>query len=322
MIKYFKLISIIYITIFFQNVFSQNTGDIKGFVLDDFSQQPLVGANIELINTTLGASTDGEGAFNITDIPDGVYNLKFSYIGYVPKFISDVVVKSSRPALLEIKLKEAAIEGEAITVIGGYFEAENATQPSVLSLNREEIRRFPGGFEDVVRTVSTLPGVAINTEAGRNDLLVRGGGPSENSFVVNNIEVPNINHFGTQGSSSGSLSFINLDFVEDVSFSSGGFGARYGDKMSSVLNLNTSFGRIDRIGGKALISATQFGLNVEGPVGGFGNFIFSARESYLDLIFKAAGLPFVPVYTDFNLIFNGKLANNDRINVLVLGALD
>jgi len=320
--KYYKIISVICISIFFQNVFSQNTGDIKGFVIDEFSQQPLIGANIEILTTQLGATTNTEGEFFITKIPDGVYNLKFSYIGYQDKFVSDIVVKSSRPAILEIKLKESVIETDAITVIGGFFEAENATQPSVLSLNREEIRRFPGGFEDVVRTVSTLPGVAINIEAGRNDLLVRGGGPSENLFVVNNIEVPNINHFGTQGSSSGSLSFINLDFVEDVSFSSGGFGARYGDKMSSVLNLNTSLGRTDRIGGKALVSATQFGLNVEGPVGGFGNFIFSARESYLDLIFKAAGLPFVPVYTDFNLIFNGKMANNDRINILILGALD
>jgi carboxypeptidase-like protein/TonB-dependent receptor-like protein len=317
-LKIVVLFSIICINV----VYSQNTGDIKGFVVDEFSQQPLIGANIEIINTQLGATTNSEGEFIINNIADGVYNLKFSYIGYLPKFVSDIVVKSSRPAILEIKLKESAIETEAITVIGGYFEAENSTQPSVLSLNREEIRRFPGGFEDVVRAVSTLPGVSINTEAGRNDLLVRGGGPSENLFVVNNIEIPNINHFGTQGSSSGSLSFINLDFVEDVTFSTGGFGAKYGDKMSSVLSLNTSLGRTDRIGGKVLISATQFGLNVEGPVSDFGNFIFSARESYLDLIFKAAGLPFVPVYTDFNLIFNGKLANNDRINVLVLGALD
>jgi hypothetical protein len=320
--KYIYLILLFFVAVFSNSILAQNTGDIKGFVLDEFSQLPLAGVNIELLNTTMGASTDIEGAFFINDVPDGVYNLKFSYIGYKDKFVSDVVVKSSKPTLLKIKLKEAAIESEAITVIGGFFEAENSTQPSVLSLNREEIRRFPGGFEDVVRTVSTLPGVAINTEAGRNDLLVRGGGPSENLFVVNNIEVPNINHFGTQGSSSGSLSFINLDFVEDVTFSAGGFGARYGDKMSSVLSLNTSLGRTDRIGGKALISATQFGLNVEGPVSNFGNFIFSARESYLDLIFKAAGLPFVPVYTDFNLIFNGKFENNDRINVLVLGALD
>jgi hypothetical protein len=232
MSKSYKIKILVFVAALVTNVFSQNTGDIKGFVIDEFSQQPLIGVNIEILNTILGATTNTEGEFTITKIPDGVYNLKFSYIGYQDKFVSDIVVKSSRPAFLEVKLKEAAFESEAITVIGGYFEAENATQPSVLSLNREEIRRFPGGFEDVVRTVSTLPGVAINTEAGRNDLLVRGGGPSENLFVVNNIEVPNINHFGTQGSSSGSLSFINLDFVEDVSFSSGGFGARYGDKMS------------------------------------------------------------------------------------------
>jgi outer membrane receptor for ferrienterochelin and colicin len=136
---------------------------------------------------------------------------------------------------------------------------------SSTKLAAEEIRRFPGGFEDIVRTVATLPGVAVVNEGGRNDLLVRGGGPSENLYLINNIEVPNINHFGSQGSSSGALSFVNLDFIDRVEFSTGGFGARYGDKMSSVLSLGIRPGRSDRIGGEATISATQFGLNLEGP---------------------------------------------------------
>ena len=189
-------------------------------------------------------------------------------------------------------------------------------------MSREEIRRFPGGFEDVVRTVSTLPGVAINASGGRNDLLVRGGGPSENLYIINNIEVPNINHFGTQGNSSGSLSFVNLDFVDNITFSTGGFKARYGDKMSSVLELKMTEGRNDRFGSKLLVSATQYGLNFEGPVTDRGNFIFSARQSYLDLIFKAAGLPFVPVYTDFNFLAHYDLSPRDKLFFLGLSAID
>lgn len=97
----------------------------------------------------------------------------------------------------------------------------------------------------------------------------------------------------------GPLSFINLDFVRDVTFATGGFGARYGDKLSSVMDISLHEGRRDRFGGKLNISATQFGANAEGPLGTHGNYLFSARRSYLDLIFKAAGFGFVPEYWDF-----------------------
>jgi len=232
------------------------------------------------------------------------------------------MVSPGKPTNISVALTEQILETDNITVTAGYFVESNLTQPSTVGLSREEIRRFPGGFEDVVRTVATLPGVAIVTFGGRNDLLVRGGGPSENLYVIDNIEVPNINHFGTQGTGSGSLSFVNLDFVENVTFSTGGFSAKYGDKMSSILSLDMSQGRNDNLGSKILISATQFGFNLEGPLTDSGNFIFSARRSYLDLIFRAAGLAFVPEYTDYNLITNFKLSDKEELFVLGLAAID
>jgi hypothetical protein len=297
-------------------------GIIRGIITDVHSKEPLVGVNVTMVGSSLGASTDNSGNYIITGLSAGKYSLEISYIGYTTLFKSDISVKPGKPAIVNAELHDAAIQGEEVVVTAGYFIEETMTQPSTIGLSREEIRRFPGGFEDVVRTVSTLPGVAINSSGGRNDLLVRGGGPSENLYIVRNIEVPNINHFGTQGTSSGSLSFINLDYVENVSFSTGGFKSRYGDKMSSVLELNLADGRTDRLGGKALVSATQFGLNLEGPVTSSGNFIFSARKSYLDLIFKAAGLPFVPVYTDYNLSFKYDLSPRDKFYLLGLAAID
>ena len=297
-------------------------GNIEGSVIDRRTKEPLAGVNIVVLGSIRGASTDVEGKFTIDNLPIGTYRLEISYIGYTTQKITDIIVMHNKPAIVNIELNEEVIESEKIVVTAGYFLEETMTQPSAIGLRREEIRRFPGGFEDVVRTVSTLPGVAINNAGGRNDLLVRGGGPSENLFVIDNIEVPNINHFGTQGSSSGSLSFINLDFVENVSFSTGGFSAEYGDKMSSTLILKMSRGREDQLGGKFLISATQYGFNFEGPLGENGNFIFSARRSYLDLIFKAAGLPFVPMYTDFNFLAHYDLTDKDQLFVLGLSALD
>ena len=295
---------------------------IQGRVIDAHTKEPLAGVNIVVLDENTGAATDNEGIFIIQNLTAGTYRLEVSYIGYRTIKLTDIVVSPSKTFSLTVEIHEEVLESENITVTGGYFTEAILTQPSIIGLSREEIRRFPGGFEDVVRTVSTLPGVAINNAGGRNDLLVRGGGPSENLFIINNIEVPNINHFGTQGSSSGSLSFVNLDFVENVEFSTGGFSAKYGDKMSSTLSLKMNQGRSDRFGGKLLISATQFGLNLEGPISEKGDFIFSARKSYLDLIFRAAGLPFIPVYTDFNFLADFKLSDKEELFVLGLAAID
>ncbi len=318
-----SLIKILILLLLYTSIsISQSIGVISGRVIDKRTKEPLVGVNVLVLDTKLGSSTDENGQYRIDDVPVGTYRLEFEYIGYQTLLKTDIVVKPSKPAIVNAELRESAIQGEEVTVTAGYFIEEQMTQPSTLGLSREEIRRFPGGFEDVVRTVSTLPGVAINTGGGRNDLLVRGGGPSENLYVINNIVVPNINHFSTQGTSSGSLSFINLDFVDNVSFSTGSFKARYGDKMSSVLNLTMAEGRSDRLGSKFMISATQFGLNLEGPVLENGNFIFSARRSYLDFIFRAAGLSFVPEYTDFNFLMHYDLTPNDKIFLLGLAAID
>ncbi|MEJ2637440.1 MAG: TonB-dependent receptor, partial [Calditrichia bacterium] len=320
MFRYF--FSFMFLILLTQTAVAREVGSISGKVTDARTKEDLIGVNVVVMDTDFGASTDLSGNYIIDNVPVGTYRVEFSYIGYNTVIKTDVVVKPSKPVLVSAEMREGAIEGEEVTVTAGYFVEEARTQTSTIGLSREEIRRFPGSFEDVVRTVSTLPGVAINTGGGRNDLLVRGGGPSENLYVINNIEVPNINHFGTQGNSSGSLSFVNLDFVDNVSFSTGGFSARYGDKMSSILKLSMTEGRKDRLGGKLLVSASQYGLNLEGPLQEKGNFIFSARQSYLDLIFKAAGLPFVPVYTDFNFLAHYDLSPRDKLFFLGLAAID
>ena len=145
------------------------------------------------------------------------------------------------------------------------FETSRLDLISTRGFSNEEIRRSPGAFEDVIRALSILPGVA-QADAGRNDLVVRGGAPSENLYLIDGYKVQNINHFGTQGATGGPLSYINLDFVSGTSFSTGGFSVNNGDKLSSSLSIDLRNGRQDRIGGKATISASQFGLNVEGPI--------------------------------------------------------
>lgn len=319
-VEMLRWIIVCFIVMVFQAA-SQPRGTITGRVVNALTREPMIGANVMIVGTTTGAATDQNGNFRIENIAAGIYILRASLIGFEAALKTDVVVSPARPVDLLFELTESAVELEEITVTERFFAKTPDKVVSVQTQSYEEIRRLPGGFEDVVRAVSILPGVA-QVEPGRNDLIVRGGAPSENLYVVDGLELSNINHFGTQGSGGGPLSYVNLDFVSGTSFSTGGFGARYGDKLSSVLTIDLREGRRDRLGGKATISATQFGLNAEGPVSESGSFLVSARRSYLDLIFRAAGFGFVPEYWDFLGKAMYQPGTSDRISVLGILALD
>lgn len=313
---------ILYLMLLSTNLFAQTSlGTLTGRVVDKLTREPLPGVNIIILNLDRGAASDAEGNFVISKIPIGSYQIKASYVGYDTQIKSDVVINSARPAEIIFELLPAVIELEGITVTSDFFENNPTEITSLKTFSYEEIRRSPGGFEDVIRALSILPGVA-QADAGRNDLIVRGGAPSENLFILDGFLIPNINHFGTQGASGGPLSFVNLDFVNETSFSTGGFSAAYGDKLSSVLKIDLREGRKDKLGGKALISATQFGLNFEGPVSEKSNFIFSARRSYLDFIFNAAGFNFVPEYYDVLGKYSYDIDSKSKLSYIFIAAFD
>lgn len=298
------------------------TGSLSGTVLDEATGQPVPAVVANIVGTKLGAVADLEGRFVIREVPAGTHSVRVSLIGYLEKVIPDIVIGPSRPAEIRVEMVQTTIEfSEGVTVSTGYFDKPSESYTSVQSQSNEDIRRLAGSFEDVVRATANLPGVA-QVQGGRNDLIVRGGAPTENLYLIDGIEVPNINHFGTQGSSGGPLSYINLDFVDNIRFFTGGFGVRYGDRLSSALDIKLREGRTDRLGGKATISASLFGLDLEGPLGERGSFILSGRRSYLDFIFKAAGFEFVPEYWDFLLKSNYQLDSKNHISLLGVLALD
>ena len=296
-------------------------GIIAVTAVDLDTREPLVGATVQLVGTSFGGATDPSGTCELKNIPIGSYTVQVTAVGYQKTVRTDVVVNTIKPAVVIIELNQQAVTIGEVNITAGYFQPNPDAPVSARLQSQEELRRLPGGFEDVVRAVSILPGVA-QVQAGRNDLVVRGGAPSENLFLVDNIEIPNINHFGTQGASGGPLSYINLDFVDGTMFSAGGFGVRYGGKLSSILAIDLREGRKDRIGGKATLSASQFGLTTEGPLGERGTFLFSARRSYLDFIFKAAGFSFVPEYWDFMGKGTYAFGQSDKLTFMGIGVVD
>ncbi len=297
------------------------TGQLAGTVIDANTGATVPFSTVQIVGTTLGTVADSAGSFTVT-VDAGTISILATALGYQPRVVSDIVISPVRPAVVRIVLiPDAAVIAERITVRPDFFDRATDAPLSTTSQSAEEIRRLPGGFEDVVRAISIVPGVAQTTQ-GRNDLIVRGGAPSENLYLIDNIEVNNINHFGTQGSAGGPISFINLDFVDNTTFSAGGFGARYGDRLSSTLAINLRDGRRDRFGGRATISATRFGIDAEGPLGERGSFVVSARRSYLDLIFRANGFEFVPEFWDFLARAELEPTPRDKFSLLAIGAIN
>jgi hypothetical protein len=317
-VKLFILFQLLLATAIFSN---PQFGVIKGKVINIATKQPVSFATVVVIGTTKGANTLEDGSFTIEGLEPNTYQVRVSAVGYTTITKSDVVVTNNKPAEITFDLQETTLQLKDVTITSDYFYTPPTDLNSTTTLSYEELRRSPGGFEDVIRALSILPGVA-QASAGRNDLIVRGGAPSENLYILDGIKIPNINHFGAQGATGGPLSFVNLDFVKESVFSTGGFASLYGDKLSSVLKIDLRDGRSDKIGGKATISASQFGFNLEGPLSESSNFIFSARRSYLDFIFKAAGFGFVPEYYDVLSKFDFNLSTKHKLSVMFIGAFD
>jgi hypothetical protein len=305
---------------FFRATAQEPQGRVTGRVVNATTQQPIQGAVVQLEGTALSTMSDATGSFDLPVVPPGIYSLSTRAVGFAPYVMADVVVGSGKPLTVRVELAPQAIRLEALEVLPSYFQPPIQAAVSTQELGAEDVRRAPGVQEDVVRAVALLPGVAV-TAAGRNDLIVRGGAPYENLFVVDGIEVPNINHFGSQGSTGGPLSLINIDLVQDVAFSSGGLAAKWGDRTASFTNITLREGA-DVPSGELNLSATGFGAIFEGPLGGNGSFLLSARRSYLDLLFKAAGFSFVPAYWDFQLKTTNRIDDANRISFLAIGALN
>jgi hypothetical protein len=265
-------------------------GSIQGTVLDRDTQSPLPMANVILENTSFGSVSDEQGRFLISGVPVGHYVLRFSYIGYETLRLPDVIVKPDRIAFEEAALKPSAVPMKGVTVRGGYFPESEDHPAGAVGFSQEEIRRAPGSAGDVSRIVMSLPSVAkVNDQT--NKLIVRGGSSMENAYYVDDIEIPNINHFPAQGASGGPMGILNVDFIRDVTFMAGGFPASYGDRLSSVMAVDFREGNRSRHEGQLDFNITGFGALGEGPIaGGKGSWMASARRSYFDLIAKVADI--------------------------------
>lgn len=308
----------------FSYSFSQEIriGKLIGTIVDRVSQEPLLGANIILLGTNLGASVGEDGSFTIEKIPVGTYNVKISMLGYESQIKSDITISFTKPTILSVGLDVTSVQfQDEVVVEGSYFYKPNETPTSLQAMGFEEIRRAPGAAGDISRMIQNMPGVVQTTDS-RNDLIVRGGSPAENLNIVDGFEIPNINHFGTQGMSGGPIGLLQTEFISEANFLSGGFPAMYGDKLSSVMDIRFRQGSAENLTGAFDLSMAGAGLLLEGPISKQTTFLTSARMSYLDLINVAIGLPAVPNYKNINTKVTHKIDENNELNSLLLVGID
>ncbi len=283
------------------------------------------GVTVALTNTKLGAISGPDGSFRINHIPIGRYELKVSIVGYETKVYPDIVVSTGHISDFLFELSESVIQySEGIIIKGGYYREDPSMSVSSHGLDYEEIRRNPGGVEDISRVVLSLPGVLTSSD-DRNDLLVRGGNPTENLNLVDNIEVPNINHFGTQGASGGPIGMINTEFIREVNFSSGGFPVKYGDRLSSVLDIKLREGSRERFQGDINLNMAGVGAVLEAPLTEKGSIMVSAKRSFLDLIAKfnaTTSLSVVPDYSNYALKAVYDIDESNQLSLIGLAGVD
>jgi len=299
-------------------------GKIIGTVTDADTKLPLAGANVILKDTQLGAATDEDGNFKIENVPVGNYNVQFNYMGYQDITKTDIIVRSNRITFCHIEMIPSTLETEVIEVSGGYFSKNEENPTSTVNFSYEEIRRAPGSAGDVSRIIFGLPSVAKVNDA-QNALIVRGGSSFETGFYIDNIEVPNINHYPEYGSSGGPIGMLNVDFISDVNFYAGGFSAIYNDKMSSIMELSFREGNREEFDGQLDFSFAGMGLVGEGLISsGKGSWLLTLRKSYLDLIVEVVGQSeyAVPNYGDMQTKIVYDLNPNHKIMFLDILGID
>lgn len=296
-------------------------GIVKGKVVDATNNEPLPFVNVVVMGTTLGSVTDLDGNFQIFGLRPGFIRLTTSFVGYKEAVSNEIEVTNANVANIVITMESSDQQLGEVTVTVTPFRKTEESPVSLRSIGIGEIETNPGANRDISKVIQSFPGVA-STPAFRNDIIIRGGGPSESVFYLDGIEVPNINHFATQGASGGPVGIINADFIREVRYYSGAFPSNRGDALSGVLEFTQVDGNSEKLKFRGSLGASEVSATLEGPVGDKTTFIVSARRSYLEFLFGILELPFLPTFNDMQFKVKTRIDQKNELTFIGLGAID
>ena len=303
-------------------IFSQDKFSVSGRVISALSREPVEYATVFVKgNEKYYSITDSTGFFIINDVPAGIYRIEAASLGYIAATTPEYMI-SSRTPFIEIAMEEDIALLSGVTVRSSLLERVKDAGVGKQVIGVADIEKLPGANKDISRVIRSYPGVAYSPVGYRNDLIVRGGSPAENGYYVDGIEIPNINHFSTQGASGGPVGIINADLIEQVQFYTGALPVDKGGVLSSVMDIKMMSGDPLNNSFKAKIGASEVGFSGMGHWGDKTLYIFSVRQSYLQLLFKLLGLPFLPNYIDGQVNIKHRISSKDEILFLAIGGID
>ncbi len=322
-LKYFDMRKVLILLVLLQSFtgVSQNEGGISGKVIDSKTREVLPFVNVLVYGTKIGAVSNEKGEFVLNNVPLGYNKIQASFVGYKTLISDEYLVTKDNSPYITLELIEDATQLKEVQIQAPLFKESLDSPLSLQSLGIAEIEKNPGGNRDVLKVIQSFPGVASNP-GFRNDIIIRGGATSENKFYLDGIEVPVINHFQTQGATGGPVGIMNADLIRKVDFYSSAFPANRGNSLSSVIEFTQKRGNPNSLNTRATIGTSDAGITLDGPLGKNTTFIFSARQSYLQFLFKLIKLPFLPTYSDFQVNVKSQLSKNSELSIVALGAID
>ena len=315
--KIFSLLAFIAVSI---HTIAQQTS-VKGRVASSLSNESIEMASVTIVELQKIVFTDKDGVFSFDNVVPGLYTFKAKAAGFDDQVLNEISVTYTRTIELNFTLEPLYKQQQEVKVKASPFKKNPESPVSLRTLNAAEIERLPGAGRDVSKVLQALPGVALRPTF-RNDIIIRGGAPSENKFYLDGIEVPNINHFATQGSSGGPVGLLNVNFIREVDFYSGAFPANRANGLSSVISFNQKDGNKEKLVTNFALGSSDAALTFDGPLGKKADFIFSIRRSYLQFLFSALKLPFLPTYNDSQFKVNIRPNDKNKISIIGLGAYD
>jgi hypothetical protein len=307
---------------FVQGQDTAGVGAITGTVVGK-DESPAAGVRVCVQTTTRCVETDERGAFRLTEIRVGDYKLEVSAPQLGPIVSEIVSVRAGLENQIQVTLPALDTIRDSITVSESVFVAPEEVKTSSFLVERQEIFKSSVAQMDVSRYIQSLPGVGVGRSTFRNDLIVRGGSPLENLFVVDNIEIPNINTFANVASAGGLTSILDADLIRDVNFMTGGYPAPFINRTSSVLQIATREGSRDKFSARLSMSILTGGLILEGPLGRRkkGSWVTSVKRSFLEAIPGAFDSTPPVIYT-FNTKALYDLTPRDRIWAVNYSSID
>ena len=294
---------------------------LKGRVIESVSNEPMPFVNVIVSGTSIGAVTDDNGNFQLNGLNPGFVRVQASFIGYHSALSSEIEISNAKVAFVEIRMEKSDTQLDEVTVSVSPFRKTEESPVSLKTIGIAEIEKSPGANRDISKVIQSYAGV-LSSPSFRNDIIIRGGGPSESRFYLDGVEVPNINHFATQGASGGAVGILNADLIREVNYYSGAFPSDRGNALSGVFEFAQVDGNADKMKFKGSLGASEVSATVDGPLSEKTSFIVSARRSYLKLLFTALKLPFLPTFNDMQFKVRTRFDAKNELTFIGLGAVD